>query len=53
VINRDTGGYSIVDLGSTNGTFLNGTPLAARTPQRLRSGDRIKVGEVEIEFLAG
>ncbi len=53
IINRDTGGYTLIDLGSTNGTFLNGTPVSARSPQRLRSGDRIKVGEVEIEFLAG
>jgi pSer/pThr/pTyr-binding forkhead associated (FHA) protein len=53
IINRDTGGYTLIDLGSTNGTFLNGTPVSARSPQRLRSGDRIKIGEVEIEFLAG
>lgn len=51
VINRDTGGYTLTDLGSTNGTLLNGATVPARTPQRLRSGDRIKVGEVEIEFL--
>jgi pSer/pThr/pTyr-binding forkhead associated (FHA) protein len=42
----------VLDLGSTNGTFLNGNPVTPRTPQRLRSGDRIKIGEVEIEFLA-
>jgi pSer/pThr/pTyr-binding forkhead associated (FHA) protein len=41
-----------MDLGSTNGTILNGTVIPARTPQRLRSGDRIKIGEVEVEFLA-
>jgi pSer/pThr/pTyr-binding forkhead associated (FHA) protein len=53
LIQRDTGGYSLVDLGSTNGTLLNGALVPPRTPQRLRSGDRIKIGEVEIEFLAG
>jgi eukaryotic-like serine/threonine-protein kinase len=52
IINRDTGGFTVLDLGSTNGTFLNGNPVTPRTPQRLRSGDRIKIGEVEIEFLA-
>jgi serine/threonine protein kinase len=52
LINRDTGGYTLMDLGSTNGTILNGTVIPARTPQRLRSGDRIKFGEVEVEFLA-
>ncbi|GAB4113953.1 MAG: protein kinase [Roseiflexaceae bacterium] len=53
LIQRDTGGYSLVDLGSTNGTLLNGALVPPRTPQRLRSGDRIKIGEVEIEFFAG
>ncbi len=51
LINRDTGGYTIMDQGSTNGTSLNGSLLPPRAPQRLRSGDRIKIGEVEIEFL--
>jgi serine/threonine protein kinase len=52
LINRDAGGYTIMDQGSTNGTSLNGALLPPQAPQRLRSGDRIKIGEVEIEFLA-
>jgi serine/threonine-protein kinase len=38
------------DLGSMNGTMLNGQPVPAHQPQRLRPGDRIRIGEVEIEF---
>lgn len=49
-IQRDGDYYTITDLGSTNGTLLNGTLITARSPQRLRQGDRIKIGEVEIEF---
>jgi serine/threonine protein kinase len=49
-IQRDGDYYTVTDLGSTNGTLLNGVLLAARVPQRLRQGDRIKVGEVEMEF---
>lgn len=49
-IQRDGDYYTITDLGSTNGTLVNGTLLTARLPQRLRQGDRIKIGEVEIEF---
>jgi serine/threonine protein kinase len=49
-IQRDGDYYTLTDLGSTNGTLLNGTLVAARVPQRLRQGDRIKVGEVEMEF---
>jgi pSer/pThr/pTyr-binding forkhead associated (FHA) protein len=36
------------DLGSTNGTFLNGEPL--RGPQPLHHGDRIRIGETEFSY---
>jgi hypothetical protein len=36
------------DLGSTNGTYLNGEPL--RGPQPLHIGDRIKIGDSEFSF---
>jgi tRNA A-37 threonylcarbamoyl transferase component Bud32 len=49
-IEREGDFYTITDLGSTNGTLVNGTLITARHPQRLRQGDRIKIGEVEIEF---
>jgi serine/threonine protein kinase len=49
-IQRDGDYYTVTDLGSTNGTLLNGVLLPARVPQRLRQGDRVKVGEVEMEF---
>jgi ABC transport system ATP-binding/permease protein len=35
----------VVDLDSTNGTFVNGQRIARAT---LQSGDRIKVGAVEL-----
>jgi serine/threonine protein kinase len=50
VIQRDGDSYTITDLGSTNGTTLNGTLLNRHQAQRLRPGDKIKIGEVEIEF---
>ena len=37
---------TIEDLGSTNGTFLNGEKLEGR--RKLKSGDRIKVGILEV-----
>lgn len=48
VLVRD-GGYSIVDLGSSNGTFVNGTQLGneART---LQHGDKIQFGNVVLTF---
>jgi hypothetical protein len=49
-IQRDGDFYTLTDLGSTNGTILNNTLIIPRVPQRLTQGDRIKIGEVEIEF---
>ncbi len=37
---------SIVDLGSANGTFLNGQRLAAHQPRLLRDGDEIRLGKL-------
>jgi FHA domain len=36
------------DLGSTNGTYLNGEPL--RGPQPLHVGDQIRIGDSEFRF---
>ena len=38
----------VEDLGSTNGTYLNGEPLTG--PQPLRPGDRIRIGDSEFVF---
>jgi pSer/pThr/pTyr-binding forkhead associated (FHA) protein len=37
------------DLGSTNGTYLNGVPLSG--PQPLHEGDRIRIGDSEFVFV--
>ncbi|HET9124902.1 MAG TPA: FHA domain-containing protein [Solirubrobacteraceae bacterium] len=39
----------IEDLGSTNGTYLNDTPLSG--PQPLHDGDRIRIGDSEFSYL--
>jgi serine/threonine protein kinase len=49
-ITKGRGGYFITDLGSSNGTTVNGRPLSARHAHLLRNGDRIKVGLVVIQF---
>lgn len=37
---------NVSDLGSSNGTFLNGTRLNAHRPYQLRDGDEIRVGQM-------
>ena len=34
----------LVDVGSTNGTMLNGQLISADTPMKLKDGDRISLG---------
>jgi pSer/pThr/pTyr-binding forkhead associated (FHA) protein len=38
----------IEDLGSTNGTYLNGDALTG--PQPLHDGDRIRIGDSEFTY---
>lgn len=44
-LDLEGGELTVLDGGSTNGTFLNGAPLVGRTP--LRSGDLLHFGQVE------
>ncbi|MEO1620085.1 MAG: FHA domain-containing protein, partial [Cyanobacteria bacterium J06632_3] len=37
--------YYLEDVGSSNGTYINGLPLATGNRHRLRSGDRIALGK--------
>lgn len=45
---RDGEGFSIIDLGSTNGTFVNGERICQRMP--LCEGDRIRLGSMTFSF---
>jgi pSer/pThr/pTyr-binding forkhead associated (FHA) protein len=46
-IEFDAGMFQIIDLGSTNGTLLNGVPVDRSF---LRHGDRLTLGTVVLEF---
>ena len=41
-------GVWIHDLGSTNGTFVNGVKLSS--PRKLRPGDVVRVGETDLRY---
>lgn len=38
------------DLGSSNGTYLNGQKLSAHRPYRLHDGDELRLGQMMIRF---
>ena len=42
------GYWHIRDLGSSNGTFLNGTRLSAHRPYQIRDGDEIRLGQMVV-----
>lgn len=48
-IQRVLGRYTVVDLGSTNGTYLNGQRL--EKAQELSDGDNIKVGDLVLKYM--
>ena len=50
-IRPQEGGWTLVDLNSTNGVRLNRRPLTV--PARLHQGDVIEIGSVELVFEVG
>jgi len=49
-IRKDGDRFLVVDLGSTNGTLVNDSPVSEQT---LEDGDRITIGRTVIEFRRG
>lgn len=45
---RRNGQFFLEDMGSTNGTYLNGRKVTASTP--LNRGDKARIGRTELEF---
>jgi hypothetical protein len=53
VIRRGESGLSVEDLGSSNGSWLNSTRLQPYVPAPLKSGDRLRLSQIEIEVYFG
>ncbi|HMK74043.1 MAG TPA: FHA domain-containing protein [Myxococcaceae bacterium] len=47
---HDASGWRIEDVGSTNGTWLEGVRLPPRQPQRLADGMRIQAAQLVLTF---
>ena len=45
IVHKD-GSLNVVDMGSSNGTFLNGQKLVPNQPRVLRDGDDIRLGRL-------
>jgi hypothetical protein len=50
---KTAAGWSIVDLGSTNGTFYNNRRLAPNVPEPLQSGTILKLADIELQITYG
>jgi len=44
--------FSLIDLGSTNGTYVNSQKVTEGTPIRLKNLDIIQIGKTKMIFLA-
>lgn len=48
LIRRGEDTLTLLDLGSTNGTYLNGQRLIPKQPRVLRDGDEIRLGKLAL-----
>lgn len=51
VIKRETNRVIIMDLGSSNGTYLNGRRLSPHVEESLNHGDVVALGKLKIQVL--
>lgn len=49
-IEREGEAWRLVDLGTANGTSLNGRRLQSSAPERLKAGDEIRIGRATLQF---
>lgn len=50
VIQPDDDAHAVVDLGSTNGTRVNGIAFPSGVARRLEDGDEIRVGAIRVRY---
>lgn len=51
VLQQASGGWTVTDAKSKNGTKVDGQPLAPEAPMELKSGAQIQIGAVKLTFL--
>ncbi len=50
ILQLSGGQATVVDNGSSNGTFVNGVRIAAQMPHPLQSGDEVQIGMTRFRF---
>ncbi len=53
ITKAEDGSWTVTDLGSANGTIVNGVPISANEPCALNDGTVITMGETTMLFRAG
>ncbi len=51
VIRNNSGNIIIMDLGSSNGTYINGTRIVPNIEQPLRHGDIVALGKLKMQVV--
>ncbi len=51
VIRNNSGNVIIMDLGSSNGTYINGTRIVPNIEQPLRHGDIVALGKLKMQVV--
>lgn len=50
IVRSPRGDWSVLDVGSANGTFVDGVELAAQEERPIGDGSRLRFGDVELVF---
>ncbi len=50
-IYQQTSAYLVEDVGSTNGSFLNGERLTPHVPHVLNDGDELQLGGIKLRII--
>jgi len=52
VIHRSGADYTVEDMGSTNGTYVNRKRIQPHAPQTIKPGDEVKFGKLSLSVKA-
>ncbi len=52
-LERTDTGWNVIDMGSLNGTYLEGSQLLADMPEPWKPGQQVKMGEYALEWKSG